>query len=520
MAATSAPSPDEVNLRRRTATADLVAGISVALVLIPQSLAYAEIAGVPSYVGLYAAALPPIVAAFVASSPYLQTGPVAMTALLTFGALSNLAPVGSPEYIGLAALLALMVGVVRIGFGAVRAGFVSYLMSQPVLKGFTAAAAILITASQMPRALGVESGGGGILSEAWAAITQPSDWVVAAIVLSAITAIMVARGRKIHPLFPGVLVAVLIGIGYSMVAGYDGPVVGAIPAGFPPISLALPWREVPQLIIPAIVIALVGFAEPAAIARTFATEDRQPWNPDREFISQGLANLASGISGGFPVGGSFSRSSINRLTGGRTRWSGAVTGVMVLVFLLVASVLESLPSAILGAIVIVGVYKLIDLRGLLDVWRFSRLQGVVGIATFVLTLLLAPRIDLAVLIGIGVGVAVHLWRELEFEIEAAVEGEAVCVRPHGVLYFGSAPAMSDRMMTLLAQHPELNRVRFDLASLGRIDYSGAVVLKTTLEDARRAGIVVSLERIPPHARRILTKVWEGTLAQFEVPADR
>jgi len=498
----------------------VVAGISVALVLIPQSLAYAEIAGVPSYIGLYAAALPPLVAAFVASSPYLQTGPVAMTALLTFGALANLAPVGSPSYIGLAALLALLVGVIRISLGLVRAGFVAYMMSQPVLKGFTAAAAILITASQLPRALGVESGDGGILAAAWQAITDPSAWIAAAMGLAVITALVVLGGRRLHPLFPGVLVAVLVGIGYSLIAGYAGATVGDIPSGFPPLSLDLPWRELPQLIIPAIVIALVGFAEPAAIARTFATQDRQRWDPDREFISQGLANLAAGISGAFPVGGSFSRSSINRLAGGRTRWSGAVTGVAVLIFLLFASVLESLPEAILGAIVIVGVYQLIDIRGIVDVWRYSRLQGLVAVATFVLTLLLAPRIDIAVIIGIGFGVAVHLWRELEFEIQTSVEDESVYVRPHGVLYFGSAPAISDRMTGLLAEHPEVNRIRFDLAHLGRIDYSGAVVLKATVEDMTLAELEVTIERIPPQARRILTKVWEGTLADFEVSVDR
>lgn len=519
MAATSVPSPDEVTARRRFGVTDVTAGLSVALVLIPQALAYAEIAGVPSYVGLYAAALPPIVAAFVASSPYLQTGPVAMTALLTFGALANLAPVGSPEYIGLAALLAVMVGVARFALGIVRAGFVAYLMSQPVLKGFTAAAAILITASQIPRVLGVESGDGRILVEAYRALADPTAWIGAAFGLAVVTAILVLGGRRLHALFPGVLVAVLVGIGYSLLSGFSGPVVGEIPTGFPPLSLALPWEQLPQLIIPTIVIALVGFAEPAAIARTFATQDRQRWDPDREFVSQGLANLVSGISGGFPVGGSFSRSSINRLAGGRSRWSGAVTGVAVLIFLLFAWVLESLPAAVLGAIVIVGVYQLIDIRGVIDVWRYSRLQGLVAVATFILTLMLAPRIDLAVIIGIGFGVAIHLWRELEFEIQTSVEDDCVNVQPHGVLYFGSAPTMSDRMIGLLAEHPGVTRIRFDLAHLGRIDYSGAVVLKTTVEDAKTAGLQVSLERIPPQARRILTKVWEGTLADFESRVD-
>ena len=305
MAATSAPSPAD-NRRQRFSTADLIAGISVALVLIPQSLAYAEIAGVPSYVGLYAAAFPPIAAALVASSPHLQTGPVAMTALLTFGALASLAPVGSPEYIGLAAFLAVLVGGFRIAVGALRAGFVSYLMSQPVLRGFTSAAALLIAVSQLPRVLGVEAPGDGIIVDGLDALANPGAWVGPAIGVAVATVLIVLGGRRFHALFPGVLVAVLVGMAYGAIVGYPAEVVGEIPARFPPLSLDLPWGRVRDLFLPALVIALVGFAEPAAIARTFATQDRRRWNPDREFVSQGLANVASGISGGFPVGGSFS----------------------------------------------------------------------------------------------------------------------------------------------------------------------------------------------------------------------
>lgn len=517
MAETSAPSPDDLTKRHRGSVgADLLAGLSVALVLIPQSLAYAEIAGVPSYIGLYAAALPPIVAAFVASSPYLQTGPVAMTALLTFGALAGLAPVGSSDYVSLAALLALLVGLVRIVLGTARVGFVSYLMSQPVLKGFTAAAAILIAASQVPSVVGVETAGRGIVSDAVVALSDPAGWVGAALILAVVTAVLMVGGRRLHPLFPGVLAAVIVGTAFALIAGDAGPTVGSVPAGLPSLSLDLPWRSLPELVLPAIVIALVGFAEPAAIARTYATLDRQRWEPDREFLSQGLANVASAVSGGFPVGGSFSRSAINRLAGGRSRWSGAVAGLAVLVFLPFASVLESLPRAVLGAIVIVGVAGLIDLEAVGDVWRYSRLQGVVAIATFVLTLVLAPRIDIAVVIGVAFGVGVHLYRELEFDIRTAVEDQTLVVRPHGVLYFGSAPAIGDRITGLLAEHPDLHALRFDLAHLGRIDYSGALVLQSLIFDATQAGIEVSVERIPPQARRILRKAWEGSLADFEV----
>ncbi|NNG15047.1 MAG: SulP family inorganic anion transporter [Gemmatimonadales bacterium] len=485
----------------------MIAGVSVALVLIPQSLAYAELAGMPPYFGLYAAMLPPIAAAFFASSPYLQTGPVAMTSLLTFGALAVLAPPQSPEYIALAALLAVVVGVVRTFLGGIRAGWVAYMMSQPVLTGFTAAAAILIVASQLPTALGVQAEGERLLARAWWALGHVSSWELASVVLSLLTISLVLAGRRLHALFPGVLVAVGLGIGYSLIAGYGGPVVGQVPSGLPPFSLDLPWTALPSLAIPGVVIALVGFAEPAAISRIFAAQDRRPWSPDREFVSQGVANLAAGFSGAFPVGGSFSRSSVNRLAGGKTRWSGAVTGLVVLAFLPVAGVLAPLPRAILGAIVISAVVKLIAVGRLGRLIHYSLPQALIAWFTFAATLLLAPRIELAVLMGIGLAILVHLWRELAVHVATEYSDETLRLTPHGVLFFASAPGLDEAVIQQLAAHPSAERLVIDLAQLGRIDYTGALALKDVVEEAELASLHVEMTGIPPHARRILTKVF-------------
>jgi SulP family sulfate permease len=478
------------------------------MILIPQSLAYAEIAGVPDYIGLYAAALPPLAAALIASSPYLQTGPVAMTALLTFGVLAPLAEPGTTEYVALAAVLALMVGGVRIALGLLRAGVVAFFMSQPVLLGFTSGAAILITASQLPNSLGVTPGDGGLLGEAFHALVHPGDWHVAAIGLTVATAVMVVGGRRLSMLFPGVLVAVIVGIVYSVSAGYDGAIVGEIPAGLPPFSLDLPWGETGALLVGAVVIALVGFAEPAAISRTFAAQDRTTWNPDQEFISQGLANLASGISGGFPVGGSFSRSSVNKLAGGRTRWSGAVTGLAVLAFLPVAGVLSDLPRAVLAAIVIVAVAKLIRVDQIVHIWKFSRSQALVAGATFVATLVFSPRIDIAVLFGIGLGVAVHLANELETAVVSSYVDGKLTVRPTGVMYFGSTPAMEETLLQQLKDHPEATRLDVNLERLGRIDFTGASALKAFVADAQEAGLDIAIVEVPAHAQQLVSSVFE------------
>lgn len=488
-----------------------MAGVSVALVLVPQSMAYAELAGLPAHYGLYAAALPPIAAAFFASSPYLQTGPVALTSLLTLGALSAIALPGSELYIALAVLLALVVGIARIVVGLVKEGRISYLMSRPVLQGFTIAAALLIVASQLPGALGVSPPTDGVISRAWWALSHPADWEAASVVLAALTGILILGGRRIHPLVPGVLFATLIGIGFSLATGYSGATVGEVPAGLPPIPRNLPWTQLPMLVIPGGVIALVGFAEAASISRTFAVIDRRPWDPDREFVSQGVANVAAALSSGFPVGGSFSRSSLNHLAGARSRWSGAVTGIAVLLFLPVAGILAPLPRAVLSGIVIAAVLGLIRFGQLAGLWRLSKPQALAAWTTFALTLILAPRIDLAVVLGILLALGIHAWREMKVRCDSWLEDTTFHLAPRGVLWFGSAPQMQRSFMRELEAGHDVDRIVLHLGGLGRIDLSGAMMLKEFQEEMAAGEIEVEIAGVPYHARRILRRTldWDA-----------
>jgi SulP family sulfate permease len=489
---------------------DLAAGISVALVLIPQSMAYAELAGMPAHFGLYAAALPPIAAAFFASSPYLQTGPGALTSLLTLGAVSVLAVPRSEEFIALAGLLALVVGVGRILIGLVREGRISYLMSRPVLQGFTTAAAILIVVTQLPGAFGATPPVEGVFPQASWAFLHPRTWEGTSIGLSLLTGALVLGGRRIHPLVPGVLVATLIGIGYSVAAGYTGAMVGEIPTGLPPVPRDVPWSSLPLLVIPGGVIALLGFAEAASISRTFAAMDRKPWNPDREFISQGVANVAAALSSAFPVGGSFSRSSLNRLAGARSRWAGAITGLTVLAFLPFAGVLAPLPRAVLAGIVISSVLSFIKLRDLARLWRLSKPQALSAWTTFALTLILAPRIDLAVVIGILLALGIHAWREMQVRCDSWLEDATFHLAPRGVLWFGSAPQMQRSFMHELEEGHDVDRIVLHLGGLGRIDLSGAMMLKEFQEEMAAGNIEVEITGVPHHARRILKRTlgWE------------
>lgn len=492
----------------RPAAGDLVAGISVALVLVPQSLAYAQLAGMPAYRGLYAAALPPLVAAFLASSPYLQTGPVALTSLLTFGALATLAPPGSSEYVSLGILLALVVGAARLAVGLLRAGVVAYLVSGPMLLGFMPAAAILIVASQLPAALGASPEEDGILRQAAWVLAHPGSWETASVLLAVGGVALMLAGPLAHRLFPSVLVAFGVGLAYSRIVGYDGPTVGDIPEGVPPFSLALPWRELPSLVLPGIVIALVGFVEPSSIARTFAALERRPWDANREFLSQGAANVAAAVSGGFPVGGSFSRSALNHLAGARTQWSGAVAGIAVLAILPVAGSLSPLPTAVLGAIVIGAVLGLVRPLPLLRLARLSKPQFAVAAATFALTLALAPHVEEAVIVGIGLAVAVHLRRELNLEVPSWTEDGALHLRPRGVLWFGTAARLEDAVLRLVGEHADLRRLIVHLDGLGRIDMTGALALRSGLERARDAGLAVEIVDVRPRWRNLVENVIE------------
>jgi sulfate permease, SulP family len=490
----------------RPVVGDVVAGVSVAAVLIPQSVAYASLAGLPPTSGLLAALAAPIAAAFFASSPYLATGPVAITSLLVLGGLTGLADVGSADYVALAALLALFVGLIRLALGVSRGGVLAYLMSQPVLAAFTAAAALLILLSQVPAAVGVSPDSNRPGQAAFDALLDPAGWDLSAMVFAGVTIVAMLVVRRLPAAFPIVPIIVVVAIVVAATSGWGGPTVGSVGIETLPDPKDLPWGESLTLVLPALVIALIGFAEPAAISRKLAAEDRQHWSADRELVSQGMANISSGLLGGYPVGGSFSRSTLNRLVGARTRWSGLASGLVVLAFLPFAAVLENLPKSVLAGIVIAAVLRLVDPRPVLHFWSLGRVQFGTAAVTYVASLVLAPRLDLAVVIGVGLAVLVHLWRELHLQVPADFDAGVLNVRPSGVLYFASAPGLEDAVNNLLAQHPEARLVRVHLNGLGRLDVTGAMAVKTMLHEARDAGVTAEVCSVPPQLRRVVRRV--------------
>lgn len=489
---------------------DLIAGLSVFLVLIPQGLAYAELAGMPTHLGLLAGTLPPLIAALFVSSPYLQTGPTALTALLILGPLSQIAEPGSASYVELAALLALMVGVARILFGVLRLGIMAYFVSQPVLTGFTTGAALLITGTQIPTIVGVEvsrsgddGGSRSVMARALEAISDPSLWDGRAIAIAGITLGLTMGLRRIHKLFPSVLIAV--GVGWALDALWGGQTrqIGEIPAELPSLSFSLPFDRVGDLLVPALLIAMVGFVEPASICRTYAAAKRERWSANQEFVSQGVANIAASAVGAFPVGGSFGRSSLNERAGATSRWSGAITGLTMLAFLPFAGLLETLPRAALAAVVISAAISLVRFDNIKAMWAWSKPQSATAVAVLIATLLLDPRIDHAIEFGIVLSVAVHLWREMQIYISVnQVNETTVRIRPHGVMWFGSTNRLVEHMLSTLADHPEVTRLIVNLDGVGRLDLTAAIDLSDFANDQRDSGIDVDFEAVPPHAQRL------------------
>lgn len=487
---------------------DVVAGLTVALVLVPQSVAYAALAGLPPATGLVAAMFPLLAAAALGSSPILQTGPTALTALLTLGVLASSFVPGTPSFIQAAALLAVLVGVVRFLAGIFGIGGIAYFMSLPVLRGFTSGAALLIIASQLAAAFGVEARGLSVWRAVWHTLTSPGSWNLTAIAMTVATLLLVRGLRRVSPLLPGALFAVVLGIVVSKLFGNPMPVIGSFSLDFPVPTLALPWGHTGRLALGAAVIAIVGFAEPAAIARTFTPRGKY-WNADRELLAQGAANLVSGFMRGMPVGGSFSRSAVNQLAGARTRLSGAVAGLAVIAFFPFAFVLADLPLAVLAGIVIGASTSLLQLRQLFELWRYAKLQATTALVTFALTLALAPRIDYAVVLGISLALLAHLYREAQLGVRIDRNGSEVRINLEGVLWFGSMQALEKSLIRLEGDLSGVERVVLDVSRIGRVDFSSLMLINDTRARLSQTGVEVEVVGLHGRGEMVMGRIRRG-----------
>lgn len=467
---------------------EALAGLTVGLMVIPQGVAYAALAGMPLVTGIYASMLPALVAVLFGASQRLSVGPTAITCLLVSASLAGLATPGSADWVSLAVWLTLLSGLLQVVLGLVRFGWLLNLVNAPVLMAFTQAAAVLIVGSQLGSLLG------------WAGLPVDGPWWQAlhlpslAFGLGSLALLMAVRRWK--PAFPSVLLIVVASAGLSHWLGFaesGGRVVGALPGGLP--GLYWPswpgWAVLGQLAVPVLVITLVSFLETAASAKVDNARQGTPWNQDQDLIGQGLAKLAAGFSGAFPTSSSFSRSALNLYAGARTGWATVFSVVVVAVALLwFLPVLRQVPQAVLAAIVVVAVVGLIKPLEFKRLWGISRVEATTAGATFAITLLAAPQLYWGVLAGVLMALSHFLYQRLHpriIEVGLHADGRlrdrhlwglppmaahTCALRMDAALDFGSAAALERAVNDHLATHPDTRQVLLLAQPINRIDATG------------------------------------------------
>lgn len=478
---------------RRSRRADLVAGLTVAAMLVPQGMAYATLAGLPPVAGLYAATVPLVVYALLGTSGQLAFGPVAIVSLLTASTLAPLADGDAASYAGLAALLALLVGAVQLLLGVLRIGRLTSMLSHPVVSGFTSAAAIVIATSQLPTLLGVDVSG----TDRWAtrivAIVRAVPDAHLPTVLAGMAAIgVLVAGRRWVRRLPTALVLVVVAT--SVVALFDLDVlatIGTVPAGLPAPTLPLaPVAAVTALLPGAVVIALLSYLEGISVARAVATRTRDRIDPDQELIASGAANLAAGLFQGYPVAGGFSRTAVAHTAGARSPLTGLVAaGGVVLVLVSLAPLLATLPRVVLAAIVVVAVASLVDVHEAVHVSRIEPTDGLALGTTFLATLLLG--IELGIAVGIGVSFLLLLWRVGGLRLTAEHVPGVDLLAVDGDLLPASGVRLRDAVDDHLATAPAPHLV-LDLTAVPTADASGVQALLAVDDACHAAGVTLHL----------------------------
>ena len=513
-------------------TNDLVAAVIVTIMLIPQSLAYALLAGLPPVVGLYASILPLVAYAIFGTSRTLAVGPVAVVSLMTASAAGAVAAQGSAEYLEAAVTLAALSGVMLAVLGILRLGFLANLLSHPVISGFISASGILIATSQVKHILGVSADGDTwpeMLGALARAVGETNPWTLAIGVPATLFLFWVRKGLKPALMKLGlnnrsadiaakagpvaaVALTILAVIAFDL-SEYGVNLVGAIPQGLPPFALPSTNIDlIASLWIPALLISIIGFVESVSVAQTLAAKRRQRIVPDQELIGLGASNIASAFSGGYPVTGGFARSVVNFDAGAETPAAGAYTAVgITLAGLFLTPLLFSLPIATLAATIIVAVLSLVDLKTPGQLWRYSKADFAAHVATIGMTLL--AGVELGVIAGVGVGLLLYLWRASrphaaivgrvpETEHFRNVERHRVFTVPHILsiridesLTYLNARWLEEYVLEEVADRPEVRHVILMCSAVNEIDASGLESLEAINHRMADAGIGLHLSEV-------------------------
>lgn len=518
--------------KRTDLAADLLAAVIVTIMLIPQSLAYALLAGLPAEAGLYASILPLIAYALFGTSRTLAVGPVAVVSLMTAAVVGQIALQGSIGYLNAAILLALISGLMLLTMGLLRLGFVANFLSHPVISGFISASGLIIAASQLQHLLGVEASGHNLwelLQSLWQSRHDIHAITLALGAGSVLFLLLVRRGLKPALLRLGCpasladLIAkagpIITVIGATALTAWLNldtqglRILGAVPAGLPAltiphVSLAL----LEQLWLPALLISTIGFVESVSVAQTLAAKRRQRIDPDQELIGLGACNIASSLSGGFPVTGGFSRSVVNFDAGAATPAAGAFTAVgIALATLFLTPLIYFLPLSVLAATIMVAVLSLVDLGAIARTWRYSRHDGLALLATLLATLL--TGVTSGVIIGVVLSLLLYLHRTSRphsaivgrvpdsehfrnVQRHAVETDPALCIlRIDEGLYFANTRFLEDRIYAQMATQKTLRHLILMCPAVNHIDASALEALEAINARLQDAGIELHLSEV-------------------------
>lgn len=517
---------------RATLTSDLVAAAIVTIMLIPQSLAYAMLAGLPPEMGLYASIAPLVAYAIFGTSRALAVGPVAVISLMTLTAAGKVAPPGSAEFIAAALVLALLSGLILLLMGVLRLGFLANLLSHPVVSGFITASGILIATSQLKGVLGIQASGETLPRLIDTLIRNLHSTHLPTLVIGAGAIAFLLWVRKgLKPLLVGIGIAPrgaellakagpIAAVAVSTVAvallgleGYGVKVVGDIPQSLPPFTVPLfdedLWR---RLAIPALLLSVIGFVESVSVAQTLAAKKRQRVDPDQELVGLGAANVAAAFTGGYPVTGGFARSVVNFDAGAETPAAGVFTaGGILVAALFLTPLLAPLPVATLAATIIVAVLSLVDLRKPVEIWRYSRADFAAMIVTILATLL--AGVEAGVIAGVGLSLALFLWRasrphaaivgrvpETEHfrnvkRHKVVTDPRVLTIRVDESLTYLNARWLEEFVLEQVAEHSQLKHLILMCSAVNAIDVSALESLEAINLRLADAGVTLHLSEV-------------------------
>lgn len=517
---------------RSTLVSDLLAAVIVTLMLIPQSLAYASLAGLPPVAGLYASTVPLLLYALLGSSRVLAVGPVAVVSLMTATAVVEHAVPGSPQYWGVAITLAFLSGAMLLLMGVLRLGFLASFLSHPVSSGFIMASALLIALGQLTVILGIKTGASDFFGLLWGVLQQWQQvhGLSAAVGLGAVAALLWARlglkptlirfglGSRLSdalaraaPLAVIALTTLLTrGLGWHE-AGLR--IVGGVPQGLPPLTAPIwdagLWRE---LALAAFLISVVGFVESVSVGQTLAARRRERIDPDRELLALGASNLGASMTAGFPVTGGFSRSVVNFDAGAQTPAAGVFTALgILLTALLLTPALYFVPQATLAATIVVAVLSLVDLSIFRRTWYYSKADFIAGVVTVIVTL--AYGVEAGLLSGVLVSLLLFLFKTSRPHIaevglvagtehfrnvrrhRVSVGTRLLSLRPDESLYFANIRALEDWINEAVASRPALKHLVLQCSAINDIDASALEGLQAINLRLRHAGVMFHLSEI-------------------------